>query len=61
MNPYEEINMLMQLLIDAWSSVTIECNGTDCRVSDPLETRIFKAPTLLLALRLAVDLEQEMP
>lgn len=60
--PIEEVNMLTERLIDAWGSLLIMCANGNCTVYRGMNVnevvgpgpRIFEAPTLLDALRLAV-------
>jgi alkanesulfonate monooxygenase SsuD/methylene tetrahydromethanopterin reductase-like flavin-dependent oxidoreductase (luciferase family) len=59
---YDEINLLIEQLIAAWGSVSIECNGKTCQVSgSPLgaqpspQVNTYLAATLLEALRFAAE------
>jgi len=52
-NSVDEIDMIMEQLIAVWGHVFIDCNGKTCTVTEIGRDRVFEAPTLLEALRLA--------
>lgn len=58
MNPADQIDLWMAMLIEAWGSVEINCDGYTCVVEDELGMERYEAATLTEALRLAVkDIE----
>lgn len=59
MTLYDEVNLLMEKLTDAWGSVAVACDSNQCVVSDGSEDCVFAAPTLIEALRLAENSIEE--
>jgi hypothetical protein len=54
MTPYDEINLWIATLTEAWGAVEINCDGYVCVVSDEAGLEKYEAATLMEALRLAV-------
>lgn len=57
MTLYDEINLLMEKLTEAWGSVAIACESGTCSLGDGNDNT-FTAPTLVAALRLAWECEE---
>lgn len=56
MNLYDEVNMMIQRLQEAWGTLVITCDGKRrCVVSDAMESVVYEAATLIEALRMAYE------